>query len=60
MFADPKDEHASYEALMETKQTVTAKDSLELSMRIAGGAAVYFEPADGPLSAPESSRSRPR
>ncbi len=46
IFADPKDEHASYEALTETKQTVTSGDSLDLSMRLAGGAAIYFTPAD--------------
>jgi len=42
---DPTDPKASYEVLEESIKTVTAKDSLTLTMRPAGGAALYFEPS---------------
>jgi alpha-glucosidase len=44
IFADPADPNASYESLSMSTREVTAKDSLDLKMRPAGGAAVYFEP----------------
>jgi alpha-glucosidase len=44
IFADPADPAASYESLSVTTRDVTASDSLDLKMRPAGGAAVYFEP----------------
>ena len=44
IFADPADPNASYESLSVTTRDVTAADSLDLKMRPAGGAAVYFEP----------------
>ncbi|MEA2261225.1 MAG: alpha-glucosidase, partial [Acidobacteriaceae bacterium] len=46
IFADPKDNHASYEAVVETKRAVTSRDALDVSMRVAGGVAAYFEPQD--------------
>jgi alpha-glucosidase len=45
IYADPKDAGASYEALAESTQRVTANDSLDLHMRLAGGVAIYIEPA---------------
>jgi alpha-glucosidase len=44
IFADPADPNASYEALTVSTREVTAADSLDLKLRPAGGAAVYFEP----------------
>jgi alpha-glucosidase len=44
IFADPADANASYESLAISTREVTATDSLELKMRPAGGAAVYFVP----------------
>jgi alpha-glucosidase len=46
IFADPKDNHASYEGVVETKRAVTSRDALDVSMRVAGGVAAYFEPQD--------------
>jgi alpha-glucosidase len=46
MFADPEDPHASYEVLNQEQRKVTSNDTLRLPMRLAGGAAIYFEPAD--------------
>lgn len=45
LFLDPEQSTASYEALTQSTRTVTAKDTLTLPMRPAGGAALYFEPA---------------
>lgn len=45
IFADPQKAGASYEALSETTQDVTNTDSLELHLRLAGGVAIYLEPA---------------
>ena len=45
IFADPADSSASYEALTQTTKSVTAGDSLDLHMRLAGGAAIYLEPS---------------
>lgn len=45
IYADPKDPAASYEALTQTEQHVAARDTLALHMRLAGGAAIYLEPA---------------
>ncbi len=42
---DPTDPKASYESLTQSTKTVTARDTLTLPMRVAGGAALYFEPA---------------
>jgi alpha-glucosidase len=44
IFSDPTDPAASYEAVTEKTQIVTAKGTLSLAMRPAGGAAIYFEP----------------
>ena len=43
LFTDPTDPAASYEALSQSTKTVTSKDTLTLPMRVAGGAALYFE-----------------
>jgi alpha-glucosidase len=43
IFADPTDSQASYEQLRDTQQTVTAGDTLTLTMRPAGGVAIYFK-----------------
>ena len=45
IYADPEDSSASYEALAQSTQKVTAGDSLDLRMRVAGGVAIYLEPA---------------
>jgi alpha-glucosidase len=45
IFADPKDPAAKYEAVEISSKQVTAGDTIELPMRVAGGAAVYLEPA---------------
>jgi len=45
VYADPADTSASYEALTESTQRVTTGNSLDLRMRLAGGVALYFEPA---------------
>lgn len=45
IFADPTDPSASYEALSETSKVISAKDSLDLHMRLAGGVAIYLEPS---------------
>ena len=45
IFADPQSATASYEALSETTRNVTSSDSLDMHMRLAGGAAIYLEPA---------------
>ena len=44
IYADPKSDTASYEALEETFRKVTASDSLTLHMRSAGGVAISFTP----------------
>lgn len=44
IFADPTNPEAKYDALSESTQTVTSRDTLTLPMRPAGGAALYFEP----------------
>ena len=44
IFADPADPNASYESLSVSTREVTAQDTLDLTLRPAGGAAVYFEP----------------
>ncbi|HTJ29545.1 MAG TPA: glycoside hydrolase family 97 catalytic domain-containing protein, partial [Acidobacteriaceae bacterium] len=41
----PASNTGGYEALTQFTKTVTAKDTLTLPMRPAGGAALYFEPA---------------
>lgn len=46
LYLDPTDPAANYEALSQSTQSVTAKDTLTLPMRPAGGAALYFEPAN--------------
>lgn len=46
IFADPTDPKASYEELSQSTRKVTSKDTLTLPMREAGGAALYFEPAN--------------
>ncbi len=43
VFADPDDPVASYEVVSMARKSVTANDSLTLTMRPAGGAAVYFK-----------------
>jgi alpha-glucosidase len=45
LFTDPTNPEASYESLDQSTRTVTSKDTLPLPMRLAGGAALYFEPA---------------
>lgn len=45
LFTDPTNPEASYESLDQSTRTVTSKDTLTLPMRLAGGAALYFEPA---------------
>jgi alpha-glucosidase len=45
IYADPANESASYEALAETTRHVTAADSLDLHMRLAGGVAIHLEPS---------------
>ncbi len=44
VFADPQDTTASYEELAQTTRHVTAGDTLDLAMRLAGGVAIYLEP----------------
>ncbi len=51
IFADPSDTGASYEALAQSTKQVTAQDSLDLHMRLAGGAAIYLEPVTSQVSA---------
>lgn len=43
IYADPTDAHAPYTAVEESTREVTAKDSLTVKMRAAGGVAVRFE-----------------
>ena len=45
LYLDPQDPAAKYEALAESTRRVTSADTLTLNMRVAGGAALYFEPA---------------
>jgi alpha-glucosidase len=51
IFADPADANASYEALAQSTRQVTSQDSLDLHMRLAGGAAIYLEPVHSQASA---------
>jgi alpha-glucosidase len=44
LFLDPVSPKATYESVDESARTVAAKDTLTLPMRLAGGAALYFEP----------------
>ncbi len=50
IFADPQDPNASYEALTQTTTHVTATDTLDLAMRLAGGVAIYLEPVGSSAS----------
>jgi len=45
LYLDPAKAGARYEALDQNTRKVTQKDTLTLNMRVAGGAALYFEPA---------------
>ena len=45
LYLDPQDSTAKYDALAESTRRVTSADTLTLNMRVAGGAALYFEPA---------------
>jgi alpha-glucosidase len=45
IFADPADPSASYESVAQSTKRVTSSDALDLHMRLAGGAAIYLEPA---------------
>jgi alpha-glucosidase len=56
VFADPQDPKANYEALSETTQHVTARDAMDLHLRLAGGVAIYLEPLTQSAVATPSSR----
>ena len=47
VFADPKEDGASYEKVEIETKTVTAGDAMDLHMRLAGGFAMYLEPVAG-------------
>jgi alpha-glucosidase len=56
IFADPQDKGASYESLAQSTRQVAAGDSLDLHMRLAGGVAIYLEPAGSQASAVPAGR----
>ncbi len=58
IYADPKDPSANYEALATATQHVTAGDSIDLPMRLAGGAAIEIEPTSAVATAATSNLSR--
>ncbi|RRA50193.1 hypothetical protein D1Y84_13615 [Acidipila sp. EB88] len=50
IYADPQDTSANYEALAQSTKRVTARDSLRLHMRLAGGWRSGWSPLMGPPS----------
>ncbi len=56
IYADPTDDGASYEAMLQTTKHVTSADTIDLHMRPAGGVAMYLEPAGSQTQAVSSVR----